>query len=149
MSENLKDPGQEDQEQEDRGFYKFEEKEFIIPEEKDRVSWTKANLVITCHNCGNVDTIATDIENGIRIDLFPNNYQEIRVPCTRCNSVMSMHFVKAEGAEEIPFEPGQEIEVAEQPSVEAETVNEDRIQNEETKDSRIVEHELKEESTEA
>jgi len=142
----------------------FDKKDFVTPEE--RIMWTKGDLVITCHNCGHENLLQKGIENGIRIDLFTNNTQEIRLECTECNSAMSMHFVMSEDAEIFVPPTQEEIDAkikaeadATDAEMAAETVTEGRVIDLQTKEEIIEEEyievsiepedELTKESTEA
>ena len=138
----------------------FDKKDFVTPEE--RIMWTKGDLVITCHNCGHENLLQKGIENGIRIDLFTNNTQEIRLECTECNSAMSMHFVMSEDAEIFVPPTQEEIDAkikaeadATDAEMAAETVTDGRVidinTKEEIKDEENIEvlDESTEESTEA
>lgn len=77
----------------------FPEKTYPTLPENEWVEWTKGDLVTTCHNCGNVDVIAKNIEGGIQSILPVDNHNEIRLVCNACNSAISLHFAKAEDGE--------------------------------------------------
>lgn len=83
----------------DRGYHMHDKKEFNELDTSEWVEWTKGDLVMTCHNCGNVDTVAEDIEHGIQTILPVDNHNEIRLVCSQCNSAMSLHFTRAEEGE--------------------------------------------------
>ena len=97
----------------EEGIHMFEPKTFTIPEGDDRQNFTKGDLVVTCHNCGNEDLLSAGVEHGIQVVLPTNNWHEVRLTCSKCNSAMSLHFVLAEDGEIKPIEePKEEIEDA-------------------------------------
>jgi len=83
----------------EREIHIFEKKVYNVPEGDDRVEWTKGDLVVTCHNCGEEQTLSKSIETGIQVILPVNNWHEVRLSCDKCNSSMSLHFTKADDGE--------------------------------------------------
>jgi len=102
------DPDDEKFEEE---YYVHQPKEFKELDTDEWVEWTKGDLIMTCHNCGNIDVVEKDIKDGIQTVLPTDNHNEIRLVCPKCNSAMSLHFRKAEDGEVREY---VEIEVAEE-----------------------------------
>ena len=91
---NKENPGKEE-------IHVFEEKTFSIPEGDSRHDFTKGDLVVTCHNCGEENLLQQSIEHGIQVILPTDNWHEVRLTCGRCNSALSLHFVVAADGGEI------------------------------------------------
>lgn len=113
----------------------FPAKDFPVVPEEDRVEWTKGDLVTVCHNCGNVDVVAKEIESGIQAILPVDNHNEIRLVCSNCNSALSLRFNMSEGAEiKVPEDKEDDKGMKEDDKeLKAST---DEVVNEETKEEK-------------
>ena len=58
------------------------------------------DLHIECGACKHVNTFLKGIE-GIRIDMLPNNKQELKLVCANCGNVMRMFYTESENLDEL------------------------------------------------
>ena len=75
-------------------FHMHEKKEFQSTPPDMWEEWTKGVVTMTCHNCGHVQPLGDEQDNGIQIMLPMTNYHSVRLVCSQCNSAMELHFVK-------------------------------------------------------
>ena len=143
---NKENPGKEE-------IHVFEEKTFSIPEGDSRHDFTKGDLVVTCHNCGEENLLQQSIEHGIQVILPTDNWHEVRLTCGRCNSALSLHFVVAADGGEIKVvedatvrELQAEADITDA-EIAAETVTEGRVIDINTKEE--ITHEKTSERLEA
>lgn len=93
-----------------------------------------ADFVSTC-SCGNTDVIIPNTRDGVKLELYPTDMHEMSVGCSKCGTVIKLHFREAfemtnEEAQEL-VDKG-EAEIPTEPEVNSEVVVENKeVENEE------------------
>ena len=74
-------------------------KETVQDEQKAPKLFENADLVLTC-KCGNKDILHTNVQGGIRVDLYTTDNHKLVLGCSKCGSKLEMAFEEQPVTEE-------------------------------------------------